>query len=552
MAGATTLRDPVEDGRRAFARGDWDDARAAFEDAVQRDGSPALLEELSWAAWWQEDAGACIDARERAYRGYRAAGDTQGAARMAIWLSDDHVEFHRDSAVSNGWAQRAARLLDGLEPCPEQGLLTAFSAFGAIGGGHLERGRRLAVEACELGHELGVADLEMFSLAAEGLALVSAGAVADGLARLDEAVAAVFGGDYEQLVLAGWTCCLMIDACERVRDYDRAAQWCQRVEEFSRARRIDFVRGRCRAYYGAIVGWHGDWDTCERELAEAMKHLHATRPSWRAEATVRLGDLRRRQGRFAEAEALYAQVESHEMAHIGRAALALERGDAASAHDILDGMLAGLPVEARLKRAGALELIVHAEAALGRKHAAEEHLEELRSMAADVPTPALCAAVSGATGALAAASGRHEDARRAFADALDRYARAEAPWDAARVRLALAEVLADLGRLDAAAHEAESARRAFAELGAATDEARARGLLRRVGVPSGRASESPLTTRELQVLDCVARGLSDRDIAAELTISDHTVHRHVANIYAKLGCSTRAAAVATAHRMQLL
>jgi LuxR family transcriptional regulator, maltose regulon positive regulatory protein len=552
MAQAATVRDPVEHGRRAFARGAWDEARASFEAALERDESPALLEELSWAAWWQEDAAACIAARERAYRGYRAAGDTRGAARMAIWLSDDHHEFHGDDAVSNGWFQRATRLLDGLDPCPEQGWLIVFSAFGAISAGHLEEGRKLAVQACEFGHELGVSDLEMFSLAAEGLALVSAGAVPDGLARLDEAVAAALGGDYEQLVLAGWTCCLMIDACERVRDYDRAAQWCQKVEEFSRARRIDFVRGRCRAYYGAIVGWHGDWTACERELAEAMRHMHETRPAWRAEATVRLGDLRRRQGRFAEAEELYAQVEWHEMARMGRAALALERGDPAGAHDILDRMLEPLPVEARLKRAGALELIVHAEAALGRERDAQEHLDELRAMADDVPTPALCAAVSAATGTLAAASGRHADARRAFADALDRYGRAEAPWDAARVRLALAEVLAELGSMDAASHEAESALRVFAELGAATEEARARGLLRRLGVPPGRGAESLLTARELQVLDCVARGLSDRAIAAELTISDHTVHRHVANIYAKLGCSTRGAAVAQAHRLQLL
>ena len=59
---------------------------------------------------------------------------------------------------------------------------------------------------------------------------------------------------------------------------------------------------------------------------------------------------------------------------------------------------------------------------------------------------------------------------------------------------------------------------------------------------------SPLTKRERQVLALVASGRSNREIAAELVVSEHTVHRHVANILRKLGEPTRAAASARATR----
>jgi pimeloyl-ACP methyl ester carboxylesterase/DNA-binding CsgD family transcriptional regulator len=61
-----------------------------------------------------------------------------------------------------------------------------------------------------------------------------------------------------------------------------------------------------------------------------------------------------------------------------------------------------------------------------------------------------------------------------------------------------------------------------------------------------------LSDREREILACVARGLSDREIAEHLVLSSHTVHRHVANIRRKLGRTTRSAAVAEAARLGLL
>ncbi len=66
------------------------------------------------------------------------------------------------------------------------------------------------------------------------------------------------------------------------------------------------------------------------------------------------------------------------------------------------------------------------------------------------------------------------------------------------------------------------------------------------------AAPDPLSPREHEVLALVARGLSDREIAEQLIVSPHTVHRHVANIRTKLGSGSRAAAVAEAARIGLL
>jgi pimeloyl-ACP methyl ester carboxylesterase/DNA-binding CsgD family transcriptional regulator len=72
------------------------------------------------------------------------------------------------------------------------------------------------------------------------------------------------------------------------------------------------------------------------------------------------------------------------------------------------------------------------------------------------------------------------------------------------------------------------------------------------GAPAETNGDSPLTRRETEVLILVAAGLSNREIASSLVLSEHTVHRHVANILRKLAQSTRAAAAAHATRAGII
>ena len=538
---------PVERGRDALAGGCWEKARASFEQALERSDSAEAWDGLAWACWWLEDGIASIRARERAYRLYKGAGDLRGAARMAIWLANDHHDFRGEKAVAQGWFARATRILDGLDPVPEHCWLAALEAEMALGRGDTATAVRLGSRARVLGRELGITGLEMLGLATEGLALTTAGDVEEGMRRLDEAAAAALGGEYEELVGVCWTCCCLIYGCERVRDYDRAAQWCRKVEEFAERMRIQFVNGVCKAHYAAVLTWHGSWKRADEVLSRAISELAAARPPWAPEGLVRLADLRRRQGRFKEAERLVAEAERHPLAAVGMAELSLDRGDPDGAIPVADRMLRRLPLENRTQRAAALELAVRAKAAAGDVEGARAHLEELRSVARAVPTSALRAAACFCDGVLAAAAGDHESAAVALDDAAALFAASDAPFELGRTRTELARALGQLGRRDLASREAAAALEVLERTGANALCERAQEVLDMLGDrPAG-----PLTRRELEVLGLIAQGMRDRDIAAALTLSEHTVHRHVSNIYDKLGCSTRAAAVAKAGQLKL-
>src|SRR5215208_3224935 len=246
--------------------------------------------------------------------------------------------------------------------------------------GDTARASELAAHARELGRSLGLVALEMFSLCVEGVALVNEGRVADGMCCLDEATAAALAGEFELIVPAGWTCCMLLNACERARDYERAAEWCRKVEEFGRRMKINFVTLACRAHYGAVLTWHGQWREAERSLTEATG-LGAERPSWSGLAIVRLADLRRRQGRFVEAEELLQRAPGNALAPVVGAELALDQNDPPAAVRLLEPVLRRIPAENRTLRAAPIDVMVRAKLAAGDTEEAAIHLAELRSIA---------------------------------------------------------------------------------------------------------------------------------------------------------------------------
>ena len=163
-------------------------------------------------------------------------------------------------------------------------------------------------EGIRIAREVGDTDLEMLGCAVQGLALVASGAVAEGMRGLDEVNAAVVAGELTDLVAIGLSCCYMIAACERVRDYDRAVQWCTRLKAFCAKWGLRPLFAVCRTQYASICLWRGTWVEAEQELSAASQELAASRPAMTGEALVRLGELRRRQGRLVEAAALFDQA----------------------------------------------------------------------------------------------------------------------------------------------------------------------------------------------------------------------------------------------------
>lgn len=536
---------PLDAGQDALARGAWAEARTFFEEAVRREPTPEALEGLAMAAWWLDDAASMFELREQAFRAFRERADRRGAARVAISLALDYENFRGESAVAKGWLQRARRLLEGLDPAPEHGWLAVWEGLWSLP--DTTASRELGSEAAALGRSLGVLDLEMAGLALEGLALVSEGKIAEGMPRLDEASAAAAAGELKDLAVMGIVCCFLIYGCELVRDYDRAAQWCDRVKELCERWNIRHLFGLCRTHYSSVLMWRGAWAEAELELSAATEELERTRPALAVEAVVRLAELRRRQGRLQEASDLFRRVESHPLAQLGSAALALDHGNAQEAAERAERFLRQIPPQDRTERAAGLELLVRAQALSGQRDAALLSLAELREVTDAIGTQPMRACRHYAEGVVAAADGDCLTARRRFEDAVDLFERSNSPFETGRARIELARCLGSLGRKEAAVEEARAASAALTKIGAALEGARANALLTESQAP-GSAGSLPagvgggLTQRELEVLRLLAQGLSNQEIAQRLVLSQHTVHRHVANILTKLDLSSRAAA----------
>jgi LuxR family transcriptional regulator, maltose regulon positive regulatory protein len=542
--------DEVAVGWDELRRGRWDAARAVFENATAGEESAEGFEGLSWAAWWRDDAGAVFAARESAYALYKQRGDRAGAARMATWLAADELDFNGAVSVSSGWLGRARRLLEPVEEGPEHGWLAFHEGYVArLRGDNAAAGERAAL-AARLGRRFGVSDLEMLGLALEGATLVACARVEEGMRCLDEASATALEGEAVIPMSSAWTFCFLVSACTAVLDYDRATEWCARIQEFAARFDSRYMLAFCRAEYGAVHLFQGRWPEAEELLEAAVEDFTRSRPAMLGGPLVGLAELRRRQGRAADAAALLERAGASSVGQRCRARLALDDGDAREATDILERLLRQIPDEAALERAPALELLVHARAAAGALPEAGEALAELRDVQRRTGTAPMRAYADLAEGVLIAAGGDHERARRLFEDAVDRFAVSDAPYERARAKIELAATLAALGRAEAADREARAALHVLDELGAEADAARARRRL--AGGARGGAPLPELTAREREVLCVLAEGLTNHQIAERLVLSEHTVHRHVTNILRKLGLPSRTAAAAHAAQVGLL
>jgi LuxR family transcriptional regulator, maltose regulon positive regulatory protein len=533
-----------------LALGAWDGARERYERALGLGETAEALEGLAVAAWWLDDVDGAISARERAYVLRREQGQTVEAARLAGFLAWDYGAMRGANAVANGWLQRARRLVAALPPSAEQAWLPLIEASFYLDTDASEV-LRLSTEAVEHAHRHGALDIEMTGRTLQGLALVSLGRAAEGAPLLDEGTAAATAGELHDPLAIGSCCCNMIIACERSRDFDRAGQWCEQLNAFAERTGQRPLLALCRAHHGTVMAARGEWDEAAGDLAWAAGELARLRPPLAGFARARLAQLRHRQGRDQEARELLQQAADFVLVWLVRAEVALDAADFAAALGHAERYVRSLGRQRTIEAAAAYELLVRIEIGLGDLGRAREAHLALQEIATAVGNDSLQAAERRAAGEVAMAEGDAEQAARLFEDAVDLHRRGAAAFDLAQARLALARALGASDRSAAAVDEADKAMTAFEELGARRAARDAAGLLASLG---GRVAANPwrLTGRELEVLRLVADGLSNAKVAERLVISEHTVHRHVANIFVKLAVSTRAAAVAAAAERELL
>lgn len=512
----------------ALMEGRWADAAAAYAALAAETADPRADEGLAQVGWWRDDADTALGAREAAYRGFRASGDDQGAARAAAALGYDSMLFGRGVAVGRGWLARAADLLGDRVDVPEAGWLAVRQAEVAL---NVDRNAAAALAAATRAQEIGMAladdELVIVGRALAGLAHVRLGDLERGMALLDTAVVAATAGDIEDLMWMGKVCCWLINACQETHDLGRAADWCARVEDICVQRDLAPLFAVCRIQYASVLLAGGHSHEAESTLVDVLARLQGSRRVSRLDAVAQLGELRRRQGRRPEAEALLRQAGYRPDALTSLAQLRLDEGDATRAWSVIAELLRSLSPEQLLERVDALAVAVTAACGAGRATEARQAAEELRDIASRIQTPAVQAYADAAEARLREDDGaveRWQDAVRAFH-------LGGLSFDEAECRLELAAALRARGEDVAAREQEEAAQVVLAPLRG--DRANSRVGLR-------------LTERQSEVLRLIARGLSNAEIAAQLHLSEHTVHRHVANIYTTLDLGSRAAAAAYA------
>jgi len=541
--------DLLAQSRAALRAGDAAGARRCLDGTDTASGD--VLELLARADYLELDFDTAISNWERAYATHREAGDRLGAVRVARVLSYLYYAFVGDFAVSAGWIARARSLLQS-DP---GGPTSAEGGWVALNSGMFtdDRATKEAYfrEALDIARRVGDGDLEFVTLAYLGASLVHADRTEEGMMLLDEALAAVAGGDVDNFQSLEEIFCQLFSACEHAHDVTRADQWIRIGDAIAQRRRLPAVSAFCRTHYGGVLAAAGRWPEADAALTEAVRLWGLGRWSWlRGGALVRLADLRVRQGRLEEAEQLLAEVDTDLEVDAARplAALRLARGETAIAADLLERALAQID-QTSTRAAPLLALLVDVRLAAGALGPATSAAEQLAACAAAHASHYLKAAAALARARVQLAAG-DGDPRACLREALAGFTRAKMPMEVARSRLELAAASVT-EHPEVAVAEARAALEAFEKVRAARDIDAASALLRALGVraTTARRADGVLTNREAEVLTLLGHGLSNPEISQRLYISRKTVEHHVGNILAKLSLRSRAEAAAYATRM---
>lgn len=524
----------LEQGRASFDDRAWADAHRLLSAA---DGDRALtapdLELLATAAYLaglDEDS---VDAWARAHRSWLDAGDDPRAARCAFWAALGLL-LRGEHARGGGWLGRAHRLLgDGEHDCVEQGYLLVPAGLQALATGDSVSAIATFERATEVGDRFADPDLVALGRLGRGQSLVRSGEAATGVAVLDEVMVGVTTGEVSTVV-AGIVYCAVIEECRALCDVRRAQEWTAALSRWC-AGQPDLVpyRGQCQVYRSEILCLHGAWPDALAEAGRACRRLDghpAAGAAWYQKA-----EIHRLRGEIAEAERAYGRAaETGAEPQPGLALLWLARGDVEAAQASIRRTIAATqdtPTRSRML-AAFVEIVLAAGDVIG----AEEAATELEQIAGLLDAALLHASAAHARGAVLLARGEAGAACGALRASWSRWHELAAPYEEARVRQLLADSYRALGDEGSARLERDAAHRSLSRL--AHDPVR----------PDAGGPDARLTEREREVLALVATGASNRRIAGELVLSEHTVRRHLQNIFAKLGVSSRTAATAVAFR----
>ena len=539
----------LELGRRLFAEASWREANDALTAADTASPlAPDDLEMLGRSAYMLGQDEVYVDALERAFQGHLQRSSTAQAVTCAFWIGHSWL-FRGQSATAFGWFARAKRLLDGETSAgAESGYVVQGRLLEHMVTGDVEGGFGAATEMTEIGQRFDDRDLVAIGVMEQGDHLIKMGRTDEGVRLIDESMVFVTSGELSPIV-AGIVYCNTIAICRSIYEVRRLREWTDALTRWcDRQPGMIAHQGVCLVHRAEIMTMSGAWDAALEDLRRSRKQftLGALNQMAIGNAAYHEGEVRRLRGEFELAEEAFGRAS-----RLGRdpqpglSLIRLAQGQpdvaAASIRRAMSETPRGLP------RVALLPAYVEIMLATDDIDAAASASRELSDIADEQGSDAIMAMASHAKGALSLAVGDAQTALVELRRAAQMWQELGALHTSARGRVLVAQACRLIGDDDTAALELRGVRDIFSELGARPDLAALDSLMH-VDDADGHG----LSAREREVLRLVATGGSNREIAAALVLSEHTVARHLQNIYAKLGVSTRTAAGAFAHEHHLV
>lgn len=538
---------PLLHGRAAFERRAW---ATAFAQLSEADQGKALegddLERLAMAAYLSGHERECESIWARAYHDRVAAGQIDRAVRCAFSLG--MFLFDRgQSAPGSGWIARGRRLLEEhRRDSVERGYLMLPDALASTIAGDFERASVIFEQVAAIADRFADDDLRALGRQGRGRALTRLGQIQEGVALLDEAMVAVTTNEVSPIP-AGIIYCSVIEACFEIFDLKRAQEWTAALGRWCDSQpELMPYRGTCLVRRSEILQVHGIWTEALAEAVRACERFsERPREGSVGLAFYQLAEMHRLRGEFAQAEDAYRTASEHGKApQPGYALLRLWQGQT----ELASAAIRRARDEAhdRKTKARVLGACVEIFIAAGDMPGARAAADDLATIAVELDVPLVNGYSRHAAGAVLLAESNPRAALAPLRDAVAIWRKLDIPYESARTSVLIGLACRALGDQDAAVLEFGTALRTFEKLGARPDADRVRGL-----AEPDKETGGLLTARETQVLGLLATGRTNRGIAKELRISEKTVARHLANIFIKIGVSTRSEATAYAFRHQL-